>query len=987
MPGMSTSQNQAAERSSEHEAYLHVSDTPLPEYRGVGRLFRHEASGCEVYHLSNDDPENLFAFVFKTIPGDSTGVAHILEHTVLCGSQRYPVKDPFLLLLKGSMYTFLNALTFPDKTVYPASSTVDEDLFNLMKVYGDAVFFPLLKEEMFRQEGHRLLVDDNGNLSYSGIVYNEMKGAYSTHDAIAGEMSIRSIFPETAYGFDSGGRPEDIPQLTYEDFVEFHRRAYHPSNARIFLYGDIPTDRHLDFLHSEFLASFNAGDAYKDVGIQRPWDSPRVEFAEYPTENPRTERQSSVTVNWLLPESTRADELIRFSALADILLGGSGSPLYIALIESGLGEDLSAPTGIETELRQIVFSAGLRGTDPERREEIEEVIFSTLRKLRDNGIDPDVIEGTLRKMEFSHRERPGVGYGLRLMRRALRGWLHGGPPEATLAFEEPFTRLREELTENPGYFESLIDRYLINNPHRSTLVVRPDPKRAEKEDARVGQELAGIRHAMNEADIEELRKKNEALERMQREADSPEALATIPFLTLADVPREIRRIGHEVRNLEGGGLVLTHAIETGGIVYYDLAFDLRGIDDDLLPLAPFLANAITDVGVPGMSYDEVARRLDLTTGGFSGGVDVDQPLGAQDPVPYLYIRLKALVSTVETGSALAFDCLRTPDFSDERRIRDLFVEARNDIRSNVLPSGSAFARLEAASRLSAAEALSNRFRGIEQLDFMNQVTITGSMHAFVESLETLRKQIFTADRIKASVSAESSDLPLAERLLREFAESITQETMPSHPVSFAPRTGAVISGYGVPGDVGYVSCVLPGSRLDDEGYAHELVLSHLLRTGFLWERVRMEGGAYGAFAVSSATEGLFSFASYRDPRISETLRAFEHSLKHYADAPPSATDVELAVIGIVGKDLRPYSPSESNMIDLRRYLLNITDELRQIKRDSLMRTTPSDVQAAARRLLERWSESRACVIARKERIEAARPDLPGLDSNLEELTL
>lgn len=974
------------ETHAEHDAFLHLADTPLPEYRGVGRLFRHENTGCEIYHLSNDDPENLFAFVFKTVPSDSTGVAHILEHTVLCGSERYPVKDPFLLLLKGSMYTFLNALTFPDKTVYPASSTVEADLFNLMKVYGDAVFFPLLKQDMFRQEGHRLLLKDDGTLGYSGIVYNEMKGAYSTHDAIAGEFAIRSVFPDTAYGFDSGGRPEDIPKLTYENFVDFHRTAYHPANARIFLYGSIPTDRYLGFLHDEFLSRFSPSSSDLDVGVQKRWSAPRVELAHYPTENAETAQQSSVTLNWLLPESTRADELIRFSALADILLGGSGSPLYIALIESGLGEDLSSPTGIETELRQIVFSAGLRGTDPERREEIESVIISTLTKLRDNGIDPDVIEGTLRKMEFSHRERPGVGYGLRLMRRALRGWLHGDVPESTLAFEEPFTRLRETLSENPRYFESLIDEYLIRNPHRTTLVVSPDPELAAKEDARVAAELAAIRESMTDADIDALREENRRLEQVQREPDAPEAVAQVPFLTLADVPREIRRISHEQISMPGKGVALNHSVETGGIVYYDLAFDLRGIDDGLLAFAPFLANAITDIGLPGMSYDEVARRLDLTTGGFSGGVDVDQPLGSAEPIPYLYIRLKALATTLETGSALAFDCLRTPDFSDTRRIRDLFVEARNDLRSNVLPSGSAFARLEAASRLSAAEALSNRFRGLRQLEFLNGFDSSMDLDALAESLETLRTQVFAASRMKASVSAEAPDMALASRLIEEFARSIDQTTG-QNTVSFAPTGGIPVVGYGVPGDVGYVARVVPGSKLDDDGYAHELVLSHLLRTGYLWERIRMEGGAYGAFAVSSATEGIFSFASYRDPRIAETLQAFEDGLKHYAAAAPSRRDVELAVIGIVGKDLRPYSPSETNMIDLRRYLLNITDELRQVKRDSLLATTPEDVQAAARKLLDRWSDSTACIIAQRSRIEAERARIPDLAADIPELTL
>ncbi|MFP4644686.1 MAG: insulinase family protein, partial [Spirochaetales bacterium] len=756
--------------------YDHIRDTKLPEFRGTGRLFRHRQSGCEIYHLHNDDEENLFAFMFKTVPPDSTGVAHILEHTVLCGSERYPVKDPFLLLLKGSMYTFLNALTFPDKTVYPASSTVAQDLFNLMKVYGDAVFFPLLKEEMFAQEGHRLVMSDDGSLDFSGVVYNEMKGAYSTHDAIAGEMALRSLFPDTAYGHDSGGNPREIPNLSYEQFLDFHRRYYHPSNARIFLYGNIDTEDYLGFLHEEFLNRFSLDDpgAGEDISVdlQPRWSEPRRVTSTYPTDQEETAGMSSVTLNWLIADMERPDEVFACEALADILLGSSGAPLYKALIESGLGEDLSSPTGLETELREVSFSAGLRGTDPERAGEIESLVFETLTFLRDNGIDPDVIEGTLRKMAFSNIERPGSGFGLRLMRRAARSWLHGGEPEDTMCFEEAYSRLRKTLEERPRYFESLIDELLLSNPHRTTLIVEPDRDYERREREAVAEQLREIDAGLDDAARAEVRKKQEALELVQSQPDDPAAVASIPFLTLNDVPRSVERIPAEVDALPGGGTLLRHELDTGGIVYLDLAFDLSAVDEELLAYLPLFATAITDIGLPGESYDSVARRLDLTTGGFSAGVSSSAHLADERPVTTLGVRLKALCETAAEGFGLAFELLRRADFSDHRRLRDLLLEERNDIRSAVVPDGSMFAWTYAASGMSKAAGLRDRFRGVRQLEHMCSIDTDGDLSWLEERFERIRAQVFRCAGVTVALASQDEGLALGEKLVRDFLGSL-----------------------------------------------------------------------------------------------------------------------------------------------------------------------------------------------------------------------
>ena len=1046
--------------------FTHIRDTPLDEFRGVGRRFRHNETGCDIYHLHNDDPENLFAFIFKTVPPDSTGVAHILEHTVLCGSEHYPVKDPFLLLLKGSMYTFLNALTFPDKTVYPASSTVPADLFNLMKVYGDAVFFPLLKEEMFRQEGHRLTVSDEGTLDYSGVVYNEMKGAYSTHDAIAGEMSLRSLFPDTAYGHDSGGNPREITKLTYDDFLDFHRHYYHPSNARIFLYGSIDTDDYLAFLHTEFLSRFRAapdgsaapgerpgsdgssavgqatghdsaanvrraaagggaagsggvaaggdvagsGDAGASditVDLQPRWSEPRVLHTSYPTDQEETAGLSSVTVNWLLTDVSSPVRVLACEALGDILLGGSGAPLYKALIESGLGEDLSAPSGLETELREITFSAGLRGTDPEKQQAIEDLILSTLRSLRDDGIDPDVVEGTLRKMAFSHRERSGSGFGLRLMRRAARAWLHGGEPEETMCFVEHFAALRDAVRADPRYFEALIDELLLNNPHRTTLVVTPDRDYERREREAVREELSEIDKRLSDSERDELRRRDERLQALQSEPDPPEAVAAIPFLTIDDVPAEVERIPYELETLPGGGPLLVHELDTGGIIYFDLSFDMRGIDEELLPYAPLFANTITDIGLPEMSYDAVARKLDLTTGGFTAGVGSTGHVDSGKPVTALTVRVKALAETAAEGFGLAFDLLRRADFGDHRRIRDLLLEERNDMKSAVIPEGSSFAWTRAASRLSPAAAIRDRFRGIEQLRSITAIDPDEAVSGIAGAFERLREQLFVAPAVSAAVAADAELVDAGRGYLDRFVASLGErpaseatinrgtageETAGGRANSGGPEASdggedaALIEGLSVPAGVGYVARVLKSARLGEEEYAHEGVLAHLLRTGYLWERIRMQGGAYGAFALQNGAESIFAMASYRDPRILETLNAFEGALAHYAGAPPAPRDVELAVLGMVGSETRPLSPSQKNAISLRRFLTGVSDELRQQRRDVLRRTSAEDVARAGERLASNMrSRSSTCVIAAREALEHAAERLPALSGSISDL--
>ena len=495
----------------------------IPELAAAGIWVRHRKSGAEVFHILNEDPENLFAFGFATTPEDSTGAAHILEHSVLCGSENYPLKDTFLVLAQGSLQTYLNAWTFPDKTLYPASSVNEHDYFNLMAVYGDAVFRPLLSEWTFMQEGHRLSFAPGGSsprsggLQITGVVYNEMKGAYSSLDAYAELWSVKGVLPDTPYALESGGDPESIPGLTWEGLKEFHRTRYSPANCRIFLAGNIPTEKQLAFLDERFLSRLPPGKAASPVPRAAPWDKPRTIRVPCPAGG---EQKTTAFLSWRCGDAADPAESMALSVLTEILLGHDGSPLTRALVESGLGEDLSPVTGLINEIRETLFVAGLRGV--KGREEsggrdggtaVEALILGELRRLVRDGIPREEIEAALLSLEFSNREirRSGGPFSLVWLQRSFRGWLHGKNPWERLLFVPFFTALKERIAGEEGFFEALIQKYLLDNPHRALVLVEPEPGYLEKKEAALAGALAQKEEALSGEERRAIRKKTRNL--------------------------------------------------------------------------------------------------------------------------------------------------------------------------------------------------------------------------------------------------------------------------------------------------------------------------------------------------------------------------------------------------------------------------------------------------------------------------------------------
>lgn len=996
---------QAPRQGQEFNGFVVVSVDDLAEYQAWGVRLKHKASAMDVYHVLCADEENLFSFGFKTLPSDSSGVAHILEHTVLCGSERYPLKDPFVLLLKGSMNTFLNAFTFPDKTVYPASSTVAADLFNLMEVYADAVWFPLIRPEMFRQEGHRLEYDDQGVLQRTGVVYNEMKGNYSTHDAVAGDWCFRSLFPGTPYAHDSGGDPAHIPELSYEQFKEFHRTLYHPTNTLLFLYGNIPSQDYCSFLESRFLNRFDFSRLPSVLDTSKlslePFMSPVRHTVTFPAgADSEDAQEASVTVNWLLDSVKDPVKLLSYELLGELLIGSAASPLQRALVDSGLGEDLSSPTGLETELAQVVFCAGLRGTDQSRTTDIESLVLDTVARIADEGFDPEMIEGTLRRFEFRAREIKGGPFGLRLMRRAYRGWLHGAEPRLTLGFTDNMLAVRKALDANPRYFSDMVRSELLGNKHRSTITVVPDSEQNQREEAELRAELDAIDSRLDAAGKARIKQEQAELLAFQEAPESEEALASIPFLKKEDIHTKVRTLPHELGTIQCDGYETSHAqheIFSNGVAYFDFVQDLGHLSPEEFALVPLFYGMIPSLGVPGLDYETMATRLSLVAGGFAAYPEVAMTFDGGISKRAFW-RLRALEANLTPAWDLARQLIFSADFSNHKRIMDLFAENRNEARSSILPSGNGYAALRTDRWLAPSEALEELMRGITQIQLLEDLEKRAGEH-LAELLqavfEHLRSRTLRREGLVFNSTGSRETLNESSAIARQFLGSLPQEASNAATLQdiFVRYVGADgwqhwsrvctqaldIQSTGSPSDsvealtlsskVAFAALSIPGARFGSSDYAAQTLLCHSLRTGELWERIRMKGGAYGAGAAVDGSSRILTFSSYRDPNIAKTFQAFGDALRSVAQGSINENDLLLAKIGTVSKELRPLAPAEAGSISLRRWLYGSSDELRQLNRDQILATTVDGISQEAEKLAILADRGYRAVIAGPEMVD------------------
>lgn len=953
----------------------------MQDMRITAYEMEHEKTKAKVLLLHCDDRENLYAVGFRTPPRDSTGAAHILEHAVLAGSEKYPLKDAFNELARGTLQTFINACTYPDKTLYPVASRVPRDYFNLAGVYTDLVFRPKLRRETFYQEGHHLEFgnpdDENSPLVLSGIVFNEMKGAYSSPDTLMWKAIQEALYPDTPYAFDAGGNPEVIPFLTYEQLVEFHRSYYSPSNARILIYGDIPPGDHLAFLE-ERLREFSGTSVESHIEKQPPWERPMRTQGFFPIgKEEKAAGKTTVNLAWMMADQLDAETVLKIRIVARVLLGSAAGPLRKALIDSGMGEDLSSASGLEDDLRQIAFVAGLRGTNPEAAEKIESLILRTLEEVAAKGMDEEIVEGAMHQVEFGLREvvRRRYPYGIALMARIFRTWLYDGDPLIGLRLAGFLERIRMAWLSDRGLFRDVVKKWFVENPHRVLSVMEPSRSFLEEREAAFRQWMAQAEAGLSKTDREALRRETAELKWYQEEPDPPETRATLPRLKPGDLPREIETLPTESIHLSGVP-VFRQDLVTNGIAYLHLAFDVRHVPDELQPYLSLLGKAVTGMGAAGFGYEEMAKRISLKTGGINYRLQSGQSADGRRCWQRFVITMRALERNIPEAVRIVEAMLCEGDLVDENRMRDLFLEKKNSLVSSVVPSGHLFAGRTAASSLFLHARREEQWSGRTQLILLGGLLdrFQDEKRSIREILGQLRERVFTRSRLTACLTSDEAGLRVlsesVDGLIRRLPAGV-EEPCDAGAAPLKPlRTGVVI-----PAQVCYVAQVFPAPPHASPQAAPLLVLSRLLSGGYLYRRIRVQGGAYGGMSVYDPLAGYLSFLSYRDPHLAETLKTYEQVLFHVRTGIDAEDDLEKAVIGAIGTLDRPMDPETKGSAVLTREFAGLSDDLRRVFRERVFAVDGQSIRAAAEFCLS-GSEDRSavCAYASEEHLRKANEE-------------
>jgi len=957
----------------------------LPEIQAVFHELVHEKTGAAYVHVSRDDEENSFSAAFKTVPEDATGVAHILEHTVLCGSRKYPVRDPFFSMLKRSLSSFMNAFTASDWTMYPFCTSNRKDFYNLLEVYLDAAFFPRLEELSFKQEGHRLeTVPDPGTgeerLVYKGIVYNEMKGAMSSPDQVCRRSLMNALYPDTTYRHNSGGDPAAIPSLTHSALVAFHRRHYHPSNAFFYSYGNLPVAGHLEVIREKVLKDFDAIDPNTDVPSQPRWQAPRQAAYRYPlSPDEDSKKKSQVCVAWLTADIRNATEVLVLLLLEEILLGNAASPLRKALMDSDLGSALSDATGFDPDNRDTLFSCGLKDVEVDAAPRVEAIVMDVLQRLAADGIDPELVTAAVHQIEFHRKEVTNVPYpyGLKLLMAFGGSWFHGGDPVRVLQFDEDMRRIREQIASGP-FLENKIREYFLDNPHRVLFELHPDQTMARDEEARVAGVLADIQKGLTAPDLARIRSDAAALEHLQV---AQEDLSVLPTLTRGDIPPTIRTVS-ECRPqpaLRGQ----CYEASTAGIFYYSAAFGMGSMPDRLVPLVPFFSYALTKAGTARRDYTEMAKRIDTYTGGIGVAARIRTRAGRDGrSMSYLQMEAKCLERNQEQMFDILAELAGAFDFSNRHRLRQLLLEYRSGLESMVVRNGHRLAMSLAARGFLPQTALHETWYGISQLQHIKVLTDgldDRGLDSLAGALSDVAGRLFVQGNLQSAYIGEPAALKACTGFDGDFGGALAA---PGDGFDAAAAFGAPESppletelpreGWYTSSSVAFVAQCFRAVRRDHPDAPALAIISKMLRNLYLHREIREKGGAYGGFSSYNMEDGLFSFASYRDPQIAGTLEAFRGASAFIISGDYSDADINEALLQVCSEIDRPDPPGPAARKAFGRRLVSLTDDMRRRFKETLLATTRTEVAAAAgRHFTPGIHEQAVAVISGKEQLEAA----------------
>ncbi|MEP7285425.1 MAG: insulinase family protein [Chloroflexota bacterium] len=954
------------------EAFELIKEQPVTELNTQAKLYRHRKTGAELLSMENNDENKVFGVTFATPPQDATGLPHILEHSVLCGSRNYPLKKPFVELIKGSLKTFLNAFTFPDKTCYPVASQNLQDFYNLVNVYLDAVFYPRISPEILQQEGWHYELDNIADpLIFKGVVFNEMKGAYSSPDRIVYKYSQQTVFPDNVYGVDSGGDPKVIPDLTYEQFKTFHETYYHPTNARFYFYGDDDPEERLRVV-GDFLQDFEPLEVNAQVALQPHFSEPRRFAFPYDAGEERSDgKKGMVTVNWLLAESTEITTILGLQILTHILIGTPASPLRKALIDSGLGDDL-AGAGLADDLRQLFFSTGLKGIAAEDADKVESLILKTLTDLSQQGIDQEMVEAALNTIEFRLRENNTGSYprGLILMITALSTWLYGGDPLAPLAFDAPLHDIKTQIALGERYFENLIATYLLNNTHRTTVTFQPDPELRQREDDAEKARLAETRAAMSQDELQAVIDNTHQLRLLQSLPDSPEALATIPTLKLTDLDRQNKLIPLAVLE-DQGSKILYHDLFTNEMVYLDVGFNLHTLPQDYLPYVPLFSRALLELGTQTEDFVKLSQRIGRKTGGLRTSSLTSAIRGRESGTTWLLLRGKATMPQVDDLLAILRDVLLTVNLDNQERFRQIVLEEKSSEEAGLVPSGHMVANTRLRAHFTEADWVAEQMGGVSYLFFLRSLVemVDTDWPSVLKTLEAIHQRLISRKAMICNVTLDGHNFGQFHPALTNFIA--TMPDTEAELVQWMPMPSPTNEGLTIPAQINYVA---KGTNLYKLGYqingsAH--VVLNYVRTNWLWDRIRVQGGAYGGFCRLDERSGVFSYLSYRDPNLLKTLDNYDGTSQFLRETELTDSEVVKNIIGVIGTMDDYQLPDAKGYTSMVRYLAGDSDEARQRLREEVLATTAHDFKAFAEVLQQVNEQGHVVVLGSQSAIEAA----------------
>lgn len=961
--------------------------TPIDELRAVTIELTHHHSGARILHLYTDDSENLFSINFPTPPTDDTGVPHILEHAVLAGSQKFPVKEPFFEMIKMSMATFINAMTSSDHTYYPVASNVKKDLFNLAEVYFDAVFHPLLTEETFKREGHHLAPvnpeEPTGNLKITGIVYNEMKGVFSDPESRLYRTMTSRLLPNTLYSKESGGDPDNIPDLTYQQLKDFHGTYYHPSNGYFFLYGNIPTVDYLKFLEDK-LNNIEKNDTIaslrplkQDVTHQPRWELHQTVTDTYPVapDESLTEK-TYLMLSWLIGDGTDPDDVAMCYILSLILLGNEAAPLKKAIIDSKLGADLIY-SGTSAVGPNSTFYLGLKGSEKDRVEAYEELVYNTLTQLADNELDSAIVEAAFQQSTYYYQEVASM-FPLHMLFRVMNVWIYEKDSDTFLKMGESLATIRKRWKDNPNLFNDLIRERLVNNQHRLTSVLSPDPNLQSELDAELEQRTKEIRSQLTDEEALKIAADAAELERMNGQPNPPEALAKLPQLQVSDLPEKPKHISTIIEKVCGQDL-LRNDVFANGVNYLILNFDLKGFPDHLWSYLPRYTDAIRKLGAADMSFTEMAKRKSAFTGGIGCGAGFGTH--AEDSnrsLQNLRFTMKALDETIDDALEVLHDYVFTVNPRDLERLQDIMVQAVAEYRTEMVQDGSSTAIHHASRGLSPHGHLGEIVYGLPQLRISENLLssfdeLNGELMSHIEEI---RDFILNRGRVTVSFTGSDPAYQTTKNKLNEWLNAMSVNSIESTQIDYQPYDTPPREGLAGPIQIAHCAYTMPAPHYSHPDSTLLTIGTHLVRMDYILSEIRFKGNAYGARLSYSAFDGILSQSSFRDPHVARTINVFDQTVEYIKQVEWTQTDIDRAIIATAKNAEKPIRPSQAASDALSYHITGQTHEMREQRYAQLRSATPEKVKKALLQLFEENQDNAAvCVVSSREKLEDANKEL------------